>query len=593
MNNCLKIKTMKKFTFALMALLATFFTMNAQQYVSTEPANRNVVIEEFTGRNCGWCPDGHVIANSICNSNPGRAWAVNIHAGSFAPTSYPNFNTTVSTQICNGSGVNAFPAGMVNRSTAQAQGRGAWSGLASQQLAQASELNVGGQVVINPETREASIIVEVYYTGNSTESTNYLTVYMLQDSIWGSQSGGSSNPSQWVGGQYCHMHILRAAINESLWGDPISPTTAGTLITKEYTYAIPEVIGSPNGVDVDINNIHFIAFVSEKTSGIRKVLSANMLEVSQGSNEPIYPVIKSVSQRAVAACTQVKTFDFSLLNGGTDVLTSIQYNVEIAGAVSEFEWNGNLEPKSAESVSFEMELPFGTHAGKLTIAKANGQDFPYEVNFTAVCNEWVETEPIEGETTSMKIYINQDQFGEQTTWTLVNSLGEVVASGGPYAHLIAGGTQLHVETIEDVPTGADYLFNIYDDNDNGICCTYGEGWYKIKVNGTTIIGEDQDNGEFGEQSSELIRINRKPNAVGENDMRGLKVYPNPANSTIFVEGENIKAVEIYNSLGQMVADVKGSAKTTVDVASFDNGVYIVRVLTNEGAVTTKKVTIVH
>lgn len=582
---------MKKLTLLVLGLVAGFMA-SAQMFVSTEPANRNVVIEEFTGRNCGYCPDGHVIANQICNNNPGRVWAVNIHAGSYAPTSYPNFNTTVSTQICNGSGVSGFPAGMVNRSTAQAQGRGQWSGTASQQMAQASELNVGGQVVIDPETREASVTVEVYYTGNSAEATNYLTVYMIQDSIWGSQSGGSSNPAQWVGGQYCHMHVLRAAINESTWGDAIAPTTAGTLITKEYTYTIPEVIGSPNGVDVDINNIHFIAFVSEKTSGIRKVLSANMLEKSEGSDEPIYPVIKGVSQRAVAACTQVKTFDFGLVNGGTDNLTSIQYNVEIAGAVSEFEWTGNLEPRVREDISFEMEIPFGTHAGKLTIVKANGQDYPYEVNFTAVCDEWTETEPVAGETTTMKIYINQDQFGEQTTWDLVNSLGEVIAEGGPYAHLISSGsTQLHVETIEDIPTGADYLFNIYDNNENGICCTYGEGWYKIKVNDVYIIGQDQDNGDFGAHGSELMRINRGEDLVGENGLNGMKVYPNPANSTIFVEGENIKTVEIYNSLGQMVANVEGSAKTSVNVASFDNGVYFVKVVADDGAVKTQKVTI--
>ena len=582
---------MKKLTLLVLGLVAGFMA-SAQMFVSTTPSNRNVVIEEFTGRNCGYCPDGHVIANQICNNNPGRVWAVNIHAGGYAPTSYPNFNTTVSTQICNGSGVSGFPAGMVNRSTAQAQNRGQWSGTASQQMAQASELNVGGQVVIDPETREASVTVEVYYTGNSAEATNYLTVYMIQDSIWGSQSGGSSNPAQWVGGQYCHMHVLRAAINESTWGDAIAPTTAGTLITKEYTYTIPEVIGSPNGVDVDINNIHFIAFVSEKTSGIRKVLSANMLEKSEGSNEPIYPVIKGVSQRAVAACTQVKTFDFGLVNGGTDNLTSIQYNVEIAGAVSEFEWTGNLEPRVREDISFDMEIPFGTHAGKLTIVKANGQDYPYEVNFTAVCDEWTETEPIDGETTTMKIYINQDQFGEQTTWDLVNSLGEVIAEGGPYAHLISSGsTQLHVETIEDIPTGADYLFNIYDNNENGICCTYGEGWYKIKVNDVYIIGQDQDNGDFGAHGSELMRINRGEDLVGENGLNGMKVYPNPANSTIFVEGENIKTVEIYNSLGQMVANVEGSAKTSVNVASFDNGVYFVKVVADDGAVKTQKVTI--
>lgn len=85
---------MKKFTLALMALLSVGFAAKAQQYVSTEPANRNVIIEEFTGRNCGYCPDGHRIANEIMANNPGRVWAINVHAGGYAPTSYPNFNNS-------------------------------------------------------------------------------------------------------------------------------------------------------------------------------------------------------------------------------------------------------------------------------------------------------------------------------------------------------------------------------------------------------------------------------------------------------------------------------------------------------------------
>lgn len=71
---------MKKFTLTLIALLSMSFTVKAQQYVSTTPSNRNVILEEFTGRNCGYCPDGHVIANQISANNPGRFWAVNVHA---------------------------------------------------------------------------------------------------------------------------------------------------------------------------------------------------------------------------------------------------------------------------------------------------------------------------------------------------------------------------------------------------------------------------------------------------------------------------------------------------------------------------------
>ena len=73
---------MKKFTFALMTLLAFTFSLKAQQYVSTEPANRNVILEEFTGRNCGYCPDGHAKANQIIAAHPDRVWAMNLHCTS-------------------------------------------------------------------------------------------------------------------------------------------------------------------------------------------------------------------------------------------------------------------------------------------------------------------------------------------------------------------------------------------------------------------------------------------------------------------------------------------------------------------------------
>ena len=272
---------MKKFTLVIMALLALAFNVKAQQFVSTEPANRNVILEEFTGRNCQYCPDGHRIANEIMASHPGRAWAINVHAGGYAATTYPNFITPDGNTIHGGFSISGYPSGVVNRSTAAGQSRSAWANLSNTQLNQPSECNIAGRVQINPDTRMASITVEVYYTGNSSADENYLTVAMLQDSILGSQSGGSTwNPNQMINGQYVHMHILRDVITESAWGEAISPTTQGTLITKTYEYQIPEVIGSPNGVDVILDHIFFLAWVSERYQGTatRPILTGCELE---------------------------------------------------------------------------------------------------------------------------------------------------------------------------------------------------------------------------------------------------------------------------------------------------------------------------
>ena len=286
------------------------------EFVSKEQQKRNVLIEELTGINCQFCPDGHAIANNLIKNNPDRVWAVNVHSGGYAPTSYPNLNTTASAAICNAFTTGSFPSGIVNRSTATAENRFSWETSTNQQLSQDAECNVGGQIVINAETRSAIATVEVYYTGNSSSDNNYLTIMMLQDSILGPQSGASSwNPSQIIDNQYVHMHILRDVITPT-WGEKIAPTTAGTLITKTYTYEIPEVIGSPNGVEVDLNNIHFIALVTEKQDNsnagnsydfpTRPILNVNQLPIVEGKDVIITVIVNPENAGTVTGADTYK-----------------------------------------------------------------------------------------------------------------------------------------------------------------------------------------------------------------------------------------------------------------------------------------------
>ncbi len=496
---------MRKLSLLLGVLFACVLQMNAQQFVSTEPSNKNVIIEEFTGRNCGWCPDGHVIANQIVANNPGRVWAINVHAGGFAPTSYPNLICNDGQTIHNGFSVSGYPAGVVNRSTAAAVGRGEWASRASQELNQPAVLNVAGMAIINPATRLATIEVEVYYTGNSAQTTNYLTVAMLQDSILGSQSGASMNPAQVVNGQYCHMHILRDVITESAWGEAITPTTEGTLITRTYTYEIPEIIGSPNGVEVDINNVSFLAWVSETQQGAatRPILSACEIETNIGSDEPLFPYITEVSQIAGISCSHNKDVVLSLKNGGQDELTNVKFEIEIAGEVTEGEWSGSMAQFYQEEITMSVDVPFGSHNGVVRIIEANGEPFEGEKSFTASCDEWIEFDA-EGSEISFTLELMQDKFGNQTTWEVVGSNGTVYAEGGPYSMLQGStATQLNIEEFT-VPANECILFTIYDAVGNGICCAYGQGYYQLKdANDNVIIDGD---GSFGSGASYLISV---------------------------------------------------------------------------------------
>ena len=531
---------MKKFTLALMALLAFSFSLKAQQFVSTEPANRNVILEEFTGRACGYCPDGHRIANQIMAANPGRVWAVNIHAGGYAQTSYPNMITQDGNTIHNGFSISGYPCGVVNRTTAAAQDRGQWTNTANQQLAQASECNVAGMVVLNPVTRIATITVEVYYTGNSSYDENFLSVAMLQDSILGSQSDyGNFNPTQWLNGQYVHMHILRDIITASAWGEAISPTTQGTLITRTYEYEIPEIIGSPNGVEVDLDNIFFLAWVSERQQGqaTRPILTGCELDMVFGTDEPIYPFIKSVAQEAASTCSHTKNIEVNIQNVGTETLTSMKLSAEVDGATFNGDWEGTLEQYATTTVEIPVEVSFGSYPVVVTITEANGQPFVAEATGSVNCIEWQELE-IEGDEEQLKLELTQDKFGNQITWKFTASDGTVLGSGGPYTMLAGGvGTQLHIEHVM-VPANECVTFSIFDSMGDGICCAYGHGYYVVKDSQGNVIFGDEDDGAFGDEASHLISV-RGPQAnveVGETEVSNVDYTHADFISTLAYDG---------------------------------------------------------
>ena len=664
-----------------MALLAFGFTLKAQQYVSTEPANRNVILEEFTGRNCGYCTDGHRIANEIMAANPGRVWAINIHAGGYAPTTYPNMITQDGNTIHGGFSISGYPTGVVNRSTSNGVDRGQWNSQANNQMNQASECNIAGMAVVNPQTRTATITVEVYYTGNSTVDQNYLTVAMLQDSILGSQADyGNYNPSQWVGNQYSHMHVLRDVISTSAWGDPISPTTQGTLITRTYEYQIPEIIGSPNGVEVDIDNIFFLAWVAERQQGnaYRPILTGCELDMVQGSDEPIFPMIRNISQIGGATCTHTKTMQVKIQNGGTETLTAMTVEAEMGDDTYTVNWEGELPQYGVENIEIPVEVPFGTHSVKVKITEANGQSILCEADGSLNCLEWIDLE-IEGEEEELRLELMQDKFGNHITWDFTASNGTVLASGGPYDMLASGtGTVLHIEHAT-VPANECVKFTIHDEMGNGICCSFGHGYYIVKDSQGNVLFGDEDDGSFGDEASYLISVkNPMPQvAVGETEVNNvdythadfistldyegypdevgfecrkvtnpepiivhgilnefkkilgstdeleptsiymvkayavvngytfygtettfqtwtegvdelgnsLKVYPNPTANMLNVEGEGMRSLEIYNTIGQrvMTMEVSGN-KTQINTESLNNGIYFLRIVANDGNV---------
>ena len=76
------------------------------------------------------------------------------------------------------------------------------------------------------------------------------------------------------------------------------------------------------------------------------------------------------------------------------------------------------------------------------------------------------------------------------------------------------------------------------------------------------------------------------NVVVDND---VDVYPNPANDVVYIKGDDIQYVEIYNSIGIKVLYKNVNSSETIDIASFASGMYFVRVVDRNGNIATRKI----
>uniref|UniRef100_A0A7S4R946 Uncharacterized protein n=2 Tax=Ditylum brightwellii TaxID=49249 RepID=A0A7S4R946_9STRA len=75
--------------------------------------------------------------------------------------------------------------------------------------------------------------------------------------------------------------------------------------------------------------------------------------------------------------------------------------------------------------------------------------------------------------------LTTDNYAGETSWDIKNNFGTIIDSGNNY------GIGTHTETISNLQEGA-YTFTIYDAFGDGICCSYGEGSYKVMSCGKTL-----------------------------------------------------------------------------------------------------------
>ena len=547
--------------------LVFFFFMTlafSQTIVSTSPEDRKVVLEEFTGIHCVFCPQGHAIAQAIQDNNPGDVFLINIHVGGFATPNAgePDFRTPWGTAIAAQSNLAGYPAGTVNRQLFPGQGqnpnstamsRGQWTGAANTILADGSHVNVGVEAELNVQTREITVHVEAYYTGNSPQATNLLNVALLQNNTLGPQTGGNA------GNNYVHQHRLVHLLTGQ-WGDPINTTTTNTFVDRTYTYTIPAAY---NNVPAELPDMEVVAFITETQQ-----------DIPSGSGA--YPTFTGITNANDVTLTDIEDilFDCSteisptitFENIGQDPITSlaIEYSIN-AGPTETYNWTGNLSTFEEETIQLPAIGYTIEATNVLTVTMPDDDDNTNNSGDTSF-EGFVESSG------TLTLTLTTDNSGTECRWRLREVNGPTIAQGGPY-----GNNETITETFS-LDAGC-YLFTLLDSGSNG-----GTVATMVDANNLEVFSTD---GTFT-ASVEQNFSNDGILGITNNEFDSVVIYPNPTNTVLNIRNAQNSNIQIFNILGQELYSKSNIAlEEQVEVSQYNTGTYFVKI-TNGDAVKTSK-----
>jgi len=237
---------------------------------------KKVLIEEFTGSWCGYCPVGALIVEDLMTENE-NIIGVGVHVDDAMEIEQSNFLETTYQN-------SSYPSGMVDRTPydgAVSLNAGYWSYFVNNQLLMTSTCGLAMRSKVSGNTAT----VEVHAGFNTELDGDYrVTVYLIEDEVTGSGYGydqanyydsESESPFYGLGNPivgYEHNNTLRAVLSESL-GDPLDDSVliAGGEYVEVYTADISSF---------EKKNLHAVAFIHHVGSTFTEHEILNVQKVS-------------------------------------------------------------------------------------------------------------------------------------------------------------------------------------------------------------------------------------------------------------------------------------------------------------------------
>ncbi|MBK6342254.1 MAG: Omp28-related outer membrane protein [Flavobacteriales bacterium] len=210
-------------------------------------ATKSVLIEQYTGTWCQFCPLPNAATNTL-NDDPLIVVAKH-HNGD-------ELSSASSTAYWQQFNANYSPAGVMEQEEFGTLGDDAaydqWGPRAEQRKQGVSPVSIAVASGFNAWQRLLTVDLAVTFTAAQT-GTFVVNAYILEDSINGVQVAGGS--------PYMHQQVVREVLGGANGTADVIPatTTAGSTYSHQYTFTVPEQWNAAN--------LRVIAMVTEKRNG--------------------------------------------------------------------------------------------------------------------------------------------------------------------------------------------------------------------------------------------------------------------------------------------------------------------------------------
>lgn len=277
----------------------------------------------------------------------------------------------------------------------------------------------------------------------------------------------------------------------------------------------------------------------------------------------------------------------TILNSGSQNLTSATINYGFDGVNTlSYNWTGNLNLFQSEVVTLPtLNIGTGNHTFWAEVTNPNNSTDQNLMNnetsssFTIITN---------GEKDTLFLYT--DKYGNEVQWNIKDQNNTILYSGGPYEELDTCGTNL-IKQGTCLAYGC-YTFTILDEYGDGLSnaeCPDYKGSYSFKrPDYTSVFGitSAESNYQFSKTHNFCIQDDLSIDKITDIE-NSLFIFPNPFTDEISINTNSIiqQKIEVYNVLGNKIIEKNtNSTLSKIHLNYLENGVYLVKVYTDKGAI---------